>query len=1319
MRIFLILFLVISSSIRAASGDPDLFIYHTSKAPVIDGKVDQVWKNLMLKDHNGTDNVISFQNQEHLVSLSPESYGQTPSTTAGAGSIGLWAASDGNHLYFLFLIDQSTLTEPVNHPAWHHNVIDFWLDGYILWDGRKKFQGPPFISGDGVHMMIGAHPRNNYFVLDRVSMRNVEWQNGVRIAKGRLDDGKYVVEMKVPSITGRPTHNISWGYNLWPEGVGANNEIPYGLPAIRWVKRFVEDNLEFDPTTGPHGWGTLWYISSDVCPKGCPEPEPPAGANCPKAEDRVAGGFDVAPSGEYYAKLLYGKDAGGTAVYKGKYEVHLGAVGEEGLLDALQTVSGQDDNQAQARLHLFSDWLVYHSGKKLDFFLKDAGSWKSAAANGSCAIPMTYFTTGINGAKAPDYPKKAGDLDLGRQVSASGCLDFSEAMEVARGGDFLAAFNKQKGVLYVFARNGGFKPTATAFDLASSGASIDQVAVGPDYIAVVSFNSAKTERRLDVLHFDGLKLRRAPRKIIPNFESQLSASARYLLLKQKASTTTFTLFPIVQPRKELGEPKSLPFTPPAAQFAEFNAKPFADFLVLERIEDSDAARGKAQGPVIALHHGEADFPHLRQTEVFYVGRGRLDNISGQFQIGGAPLVGLQNQGGKFLGTLASSTAKRVTTNHYLYLESFSGEGIPQFHGSLVTPPTDYAHYSARFGAEGILLTALQDAASGHKFAGRMQVYPAERAPFGSKSFEAPSQYSLKLNGPESQFEKGTFKTKKLAFEGKTYKNIGTGLPNVERFAVRDADPQGKFQEGHTQAFFLNDGSLESQVPDSTLTHADDPYHGRIRWEQYLPDGLKVNLPGGRLKVHSLGFNRYSHGYQEPLLFAAKSSLEEIHFWMDHYQKVKSYSFKAHPTWPSPTVEATRQGTKFHLRFTTFAVQRNAAFPDRAAPCQEAHFILPVTPTTNSLIESGHLANIKAYLAVDAGRLQATSSKIFKYDEEGLLTRVYEWFPEKTGLHPLPTLNCDESKGKWELSQEVVSREKTNTVAPISSEEPSELRHRDLEELRLYDAERGTRIVQATNCASTRCAFFSGEERSILESNAMGGRGAFSGNGISLSTTAHTGKRAVLMSENGSLSTKLRLGASPLFAKRRKPLLISFWALCPPNGPLEPDGSTAPRVRVETRRNEEGYSRSFLITTYAGFPSFKNSINKNEWRKFELLLDSLTLFQEDGFKDGRDEVEITFLPPQKPNGPTYAVLLDDIRIAPVDSRIQTLNYHHSGLVSASLDERNEVSFPVYDLWGGLIGLKDDKGKAYRASGRHQAWEFWQPRPLDVNIPGPQP
>jgi hypothetical protein len=386
----------------------------------------------------------------------------------------------------------------------------------------------------------------------------------------------------------------------------------------------------------------------------------------------------------------------------------------------------------------YPDWFVVHNTKfarNLTFFTKDAsGQWTTACP--SAIAPSTYD------APASPSPRSNNYSGEDERIEAGSCLTFGWNVEVTPGPNFLVVNNRDRGILHVYANDGGIKdyvkgletttPPLPNFTQAEAGdddlyplarpwfrtttngvrydnnaaQDLPRIAVS-DNLIILEYTTGKAIwKYLYVLGWDGKQLRYLyDSPLLINQEEpdeyDVSAGPDYFVLKNQygsAGSRKGFFYYKVDLKAWKVIPPSGPLPVPnltTANLDDWVIKPYSDYFFLEEMEDKSGPTAFTPALVSeATNTGNTDvggiwYKAKNNSKVFKLDANRYPiDITSEFSTGGQAGQSTSNnfsaQGDRILSVYtinnpnSGSSNKSLTTRYDCWKRNADPVGSPNW-----------------------------------------------------------------------------------------------------------------------------------------------------------------------------------------------------------------------------------------------------------------------------------------------------------------------------------------------------------------------------------------------------------------------------------------------------------------------------------------------------------------------------------------------------------------------------------------------------------------------------------------------------------------
>ncbi len=512
------------------------------------------------------------------------------------------------------------------------------------------------------------------------------------------------------------------------------------------------------------------------------------------------------------------------------------------------------------------------------------------------------------------------------------------------------------------------------------------------------------------------------------------------------------------------------------------------------------------------------------------------------------------------------------------------------------------------------------------------------------------------------------------------KNFASGLPEFKY--VKKVFPQG------SQFTEYRRNEINAQLSES-----EKQLNGMPIKTWVLPNNTSYKVPGGQVSASQM-LGKAS--IQSPKVFVTQKIKDVSQsYFKNAFKSNVGYRTDYDSRNGQPKISVSKVGTDYLVNLTIFEhdlnplavrsdiVRQTATFKFTENPCISTGPDAPC-PNLNLAFFNSSIYNMK----------KAIASNILVQDGDGLPKSTFVWKPAVLGMdYPLLDGNPVSGPGHiWQRQSDILNRQSGNPVAGCKNDAPTETEQLGIFSSIYYGGDNCNPIGSVSNSRISTSAVLTGEEEILATACANGANnclGSFGnwekGNAELQSAIVHTGRFAVMTTQQYGPTINLRLGEQPEFMNRKKGLMLSAWIYATAN--------SNPSFTVEFHKVALADHFMDLVTDYV---TRNGSFPIGKWVKVEKMITYAELVANNMFNSLPSQDYLRIWLGKGIATTANPVYVDDIRIYPADAQVTTQNYDETGLVTSELDGTNEPIFFEYDVWRNRTGARKKNGMVMSSS-----------------------
>lgn len=1082
----------------------------------------------------------------------------------------------------------------------------------------------------------------------------------------------------------------------------------------RWKRRLVE--LE--------NFGTHWavqrvFMSARV---GCPDQNP----------------VTLAPDGSYMAWSLDGN----VRIYALTPSIGVGAIdlstppaGMQLLNENLQTTTGPS---VIAEMFAYENWLAAYdrtAKRAVTFFNKTPTGWIRNRST-DCAEPLSpqassHFEEGID--QAPWECLRwttTGDIEV-RGGNNFIAVKFNESFSSPFGldnGSSIRIYAYRDGAVTEFKYGlrksrvqvkGGLSQREPSVD--NNGGMIDReffwdpgMDGGPDEGLTILDLSVRNNlvglvlgwrdhlevgrpRYLYVFNFDGRQLRFLYQRTLAPPTSSFAAAHIFLgenyFLYRNEATSTFE-YHYYNPRTwQVSAPITL------AGSTNTSLKVLDGYFHAETITDRRKSFQPAVvSPTLDIYPGSASSGRLFSFDPAGGAPSQVNNLNPNPAPLGNQLFNVFQQGDRFLGISKNQSGSNTWTYSYLNMQA-SGNQV-----QWLPVPIGVSGMSATLITTGVMtMEQVVTSATDYKFSGVLRFHGDYGGALLNSSSLPPSvitRVEVLTKAAQSQIADGSLKRLDITYPSTPRLNHAGKVPNINQVVVTNVSGGRKNTSDYIVDYVPQDPAL---------------FPGRI-FQGLVESTVLSNIPasgtGLRPGDASTGFHykikSTSTGWDGSTLlkesikvpFLTKSTSNQYYFDASRATETR-YALPSEKN-GQPRIMVTKKGDDYYVSVVRFLHEFGTSLAN-ALPAQTANYLFKGTdPCTGSstddpcsnLTDFDWLIPTSSDPDAPANAVRATSSTVFTYSSLGHLSSQYSWRSKQSSVSALTTLNGTTpvtdylTQGKWIQESEVISRPSDH--APLLSRHgnPTVQDLRGVRTTIFYSGREGVVLATVQNASQAVCTFLDAEEE--VTGSGRGAFGDWENVGVVSTAMAHTGNHSIQATTSYGPSVNVAFRRDADFWGRGKGLVVSGWMFVPSAGQdpnpaafveLRPNAATAPISSIDIlSRYKSDHSGAFPF---------------DRWFKLEVEVtwDELNSIPFTESNPNSNPLIRVWFGKESPALNAHPVYIDDLRVHPSDAAMMSQTYDAVGRVTSRSNAENNPAFLQYDVWGGILSVKDDRGRLF--------------------------
>jgi hypothetical protein len=927
-------------------------------------------------------------------------------------------------------------------------------------------------------------------------------------------------------------------------------------------------------------------------------------------------------------------------------------------------------------------FVVYQSGNPLNkawVYLKQGNAWTRLNSGTTCDID--------NNTSYGETVKNSG----------YGCLEFNSTLKVAVNANYFTLLYENTDILFTYALNkagSSFTNVSGTFLNFGEGIqhatyannwsqNITSMVPGPDYLVVQSTNA--TQQRIDVMHFDGVNIRRVANSgwetgvaadltvaTAENYFVSISQATGVVSLWRRATISGGFTFTRTQARTGV----------PTRANARITLRAFPEAFTFEYGRLTEDISGQP----IPILEGTTDLSSwLYQVDPTATNgvRDRSSDIRYTVAGGTTKLFGISITPDNFLGGITlrnTSTQSAVCpvggtcTPFFATLKIKRGETTSPYAYNAravdgLSGPSLNKHVAFKVARTGMLSW----------FDGTAQVVKYRHFAFDGDDF---------TGAPENIYVVTKILERSGVDASGTAPGVGPDIIQTLAYDLANAEYNTHLQLSQfpkcTQKQIAGlDGSDQGRT--EILYNMDSPnskWYGRT---------LRLNGTGKEVQTYNQAGNMISLGRKAFRPFSALVVPADWPVSIPLVRLASTLSQDIRPNGSKMTTSTTYSNfnnVNGQPHFTkTFQDDlwkiNQSLFDARGQYFQGISFSIPYAtyPGTGPDLE---VANP----AVPFNTTNAVSSNKIEYDPANpyfpLKTHTWKDIDEsldevelQAGTEPVYDLNQN-----WFMTSEVTRR---NTEFQVSESRfvKSTVAGGESFTSHFYEGRKHLPVGTVSNAQWVNCALLQGENGDISGMSSLDLDNRWTANVDYTNTQIHTGRYALKVTDGTGPSTTLNLQNV-----RRDGFgyLASAWIYRPPN-------SVSGGLRVE-RYNAAGTK----LNTYEGVyrPQDSNDWSTNttgRWERWEVKLTNADLIAGGLFNGAADYLRVWIGTGPSTGNLNNVIYVDDIVCRPSNSTFSLTSYDYRGNMTSTTDTQHKTSTPETDYAGNVVGVRDERGRIY--------------------------